>query len=105
MLCALHQCRDVEKAVAALNAGSVDFQAAQAHLDLVKKGNSLQNPRSRYTLSSFIEHRGQSYDCGHYVAYVKNRSGQWFEANDEKVTKIESPPIEDAYILFYERSK
>lgn len=39
------------------------------------------------------------------MAYVRNSSGQWFEVNDEKVAKIESPPIEDAYILFYERAE
>ena len=51
----------------------------------MKRGNELQNVIAKYTLSSFIEHRGQSYDCGHYVAYVKNSNGQWFEVNDEKV--------------------
>ena len=104
-MCALHQYHTIDKAAQALRSGSVDFQASQTHLDLVKRGNQLQNALSKYTLSSFIEHRGQSYDCGHYVAYVRNGDGKWFEVNDEKVAEIESPPIEDAYILFYERAK
>lgn len=39
----------------------------------------------RYRLASFVTHRGPSVHSGHYVAHVRQPSGEWALFNDEKV--------------------
>ncbi|EPS68694.1 hypothetical protein M569_06073, partial [Genlisea aurea] len=46
-----------------------------------------------------------SSSSGHYISYVKNNQGRWFEANDTMVeeVRLEKALSRDAYMLFYAR--
>lgn len=61
--------------------------------------------RSRYELHAVLVHAGFSTDCGHYYAFVKGSSGQWYEMNDETVrwVSLETVLQQKAYMLFYSR--
>ncbi|KAL4249655.1 Ubiquitin carboxyl-terminal hydrolase [Abortiporus biennis] len=60
-----------------------------------------------YSLYAVISHAGGGPNSGHYYAHVKSGSGQWYEMNDEMVTRQSSPPVglKNAYLLFYIRDK
>ena len=65
--------------------------------------SSLEQVRtSLYSLSGFIEHRGNSIHSGHYVAYLK-KNGTWYQFNDSRVRECSKPPIHQAYMLFFSR--
>ena len=65
------------------------------------------NAAVTYTLRSVIEHQGV-YGGGHYVAYVRAHSEQWYYCNDiMKPQIIEDPRTvlqHQAYMLIYERT-
>ncbi|KDQ64359.1 hypothetical protein JAAARDRAFT_94004, partial [Jaapia argillacea MUCL 33604] len=58
-----------------------------------------------YSLIGVISHAGGGPNSGHYYAHVKAGNGQWFEMNDESVSRHHGVPIslKNAYILFYMR--
>ncbi|PBK69766.1 cysteine proteinase [Armillaria solidipes] len=59
-----------------------------------------------YSLYGVICHAGGGPNSGHYYAFVKSRSGDWYEMNDESVTRVHQTPVrKNAYILFYIRTK
>ncbi|KAK0461990.1 Usp36 protein [Desarmillaria tabescens] len=59
-----------------------------------------------YSLYGVICHAGGGPNSGHYYAFVKSRSGDWYEMNDESVTRVHQTPVrKNAYILFYMRTK
>lgn len=60
-----------------------------------------------YSLYGVISHAGGGPNSGHYYAHVKSSNGQWFEMNDESVTRVPGAPtnMKNAYILFYLRNK
>lgn len=60
-----------------------------------------------YTLYGVICHAGGGPNSGHYFAFVKSRTGKWYEMNDEIVSPNTGPPLnkKTAYILFYIRNK
>jgi len=60
-----------------------------------------------YSLYGVISHAGGGPNSGHYYAHVKDDVGNWFEMNDESVTRIGGPPLslKNAYVLFYLREK
>ncbi|KAK0206694.1 Usp36 protein [Desarmillaria ectypa] len=59
-----------------------------------------------YSLYGIICHAGGGPNSGHYYAFVKSRSGDWYEMNDESVTRVHQAPVrKNAYILFYIRTK
>jgi len=60
-----------------------------------------------YTLYGVICHAGSGPNSGHYFAFVKSRTGKWYEMNDEIVSPLHGPPLnkKTAYILFYIRNK
>jgi len=60
-----------------------------------------------YTLYGVICHAGGGPNSGHYFAFVKSRTGKWYEMNDEIVSPHHGPPLnkKTAYILFYIRNK
>ena len=76
----------------------------QEHWDLLKQGNDFSPADSKYHLTAVVEHVGQSYDCGHYVAYVKSDFG-WIKCNDEKMSLVSDSTTlgENAYLLFYKK--
>ncbi|KAH9833725.1 cysteine proteinase [Rhodofomes roseus] len=59
-----------------------------------------------YSLYGVISHAGGGPNSGHYYAHVKGGDGQWYEMNDDSVTRT-PPPMsrQNAYILFYIRDK
>ncbi|KAA1466586.1 cysteine proteinase, partial [Dentipellis sp. KUC8613] len=58
-----------------------------------------------YSLYGVISHAGGGPNSGHYYAYVKSGKGQWYEMNDDSVTRCQGAPLDkkNAYILFYIR--
>ncbi|TYZ67037.1 hypothetical protein PybrP1_008591 [[Pythium] brassicae (nom. inval.)] len=61
--------------------------------------------RCKYALHAVLVHAGYSTDCGHYYAFVKGSSGQWYEMNDESVRWVSLDTVlqQKAYMLFYSR--
>ncbi|CAH0519407.1 unnamed protein product [Peronospora belbahrii] len=61
--------------------------------------------RTKYELHAVLVHAGFSTDCGHYYAFVKGSSGQWYEMNDDSVrwVSIDTVLKQKAYMLFYSR--
>lgn len=59
-----------------------------------------------YSLFGVISHAGAGPSSGHYYAHVKGGDGQWYEMNDESVTRSGVPTSrQNAYVLFYIRDK
>ncbi|KAH8094862.1 cysteine proteinase [Cristinia sonorae] len=60
-----------------------------------------------YDLYGVISHAGGGPNSGHYYSHIKNAHGQWYEMNDESVTRVSNPPtnMRNAYVLFYLRRK
>ncbi|KAF8272124.1 hypothetical protein EI94DRAFT_1796520 [Lactarius quietus] len=58
-----------------------------------------------YSLYGVISHAGGGPNSGHYYAHVKASNNQWYEMNDDSVTRHHRPPtsMKNAYILFYMR--
>ena len=58
-----------------------------------------------YSLYGVISHAGGGPNSGHYYAHVKASNDQWYEMNDDSVTRHPRTPInmKNAYILFYMR--
>ncbi|KAH9049650.1 cysteine proteinase [Lactarius hengduanensis] len=56
-----------------------------------------------YSLYGVISHAGGGPNSGHYYAHIKASNDQWYEMNDESVTRHPRPPtnMKNAYILFY----
>ncbi|KAG7380487.1 Ubiquitin carboxyl-terminal hydrolase 36 [Phytophthora boehmeriae] len=61
--------------------------------------------RTKYDLHAVLVHAGYSTDCGHYYAFVKGSSGQWYEMNDDTVRWVSLDTVlqQKAYMLFYSR--
>ncbi|KAI0268122.1 hypothetical protein BC834DRAFT_968344 [Gloeopeniophorella convolvens] len=60
-----------------------------------------------YSLYGVISHAGGGPNSGHYYAHIKASNGQWYEMNDDSVTRHSGPPtnMKSAYILFYMRER
>ena len=60
-----------------------------------------------YSLYGVISHAGGGPHSGHYYAHVKGSNDQWYEMNDDSVTRHHGPPtgMKNAYILFYMRER
>ncbi|KAH9948407.1 cysteine proteinase [Amylocystis lapponica] len=60
-----------------------------------------------YSLYGVISHAGGGPNSGHYYAHVKSANGQWYEMNDDLVTRQSGVPtsLKNAYMLFYIRDK
>lgn len=56
-----------------------------------------------YDLYAVLVHSGHSLHSGHYVAYVKGASGNWFCCDDHHVAPVGERHVlaQKAYILFY----
>ena len=59
-----------------------------------------------YHLTGAVVHHGYSTHNGHYIAYVKSSSDQWYEMDDSNVsmTNVKNVLRQQAYILFYTKS-
>jgi ubiquitin carboxyl-terminal hydrolase 36/42 len=60
-----------------------------------------------YSLYGVISHAGSGPNSGHYYAHVKASNDNWYEMNDDSVTRNHTPPtsMKNAYILFYMRER
>ncbi|KAI0254842.1 hypothetical protein BJV78DRAFT_1279930 [Lactifluus subvellereus] len=60
-----------------------------------------------YSLYGVISHAGGGPNSGHYYAHIRASNGQWYEMNDDSVTRHPRPPtsMKSAYILFYIRER
>jgi len=60
-----------------------------------------------YSLYGVISHAGSGPHSGHYYAHVKASNNQWYEMNDDSVTRHHGLPtgMKNAYILFYMRER
>jgi len=60
-----------------------------------------------YSLYGVISHAGSGPNSGHYYAHVKASNDNWYEMNDDSVTRHHTPPtsMKNAYILFYMRER
>jgi ubiquitin carboxyl-terminal hydrolase 36/42 len=70
-----------------------------------KNAEDRRRGRTKYELHAVLVHAGFSTDCGHYYAFVKGSSGQWYEMNDDTVrwVSIDTVLQQKAYMLFYSR--
>ena len=59
-----------------------------------------------YSLYGVVCHAGGGPNSGHYFAHVKSANGQWFEMNDDCVSRCPAPTsLKNAYVLFYIRDR
>ena len=60
-----------------------------------------------YSLFGIVSHAGGGPNSGHYYAHVKDANGEWFEMNDDSVTRCQAAPLrmKNAYMLFYVRDR
>lgn len=60
-----------------------------------------------YTLYAVVEHHGDGLASGHYTAKFKRAAGEWFEADDSSVWRIDEDAVladtRSIYLLFFER--
>lgn len=70
-----------------------------------KTSEDRKRGRSKYELHGVLVHAGFSTDCGHYYAFVRGGSGQWYEMNDDCVRWVSVDTVlqQKAYMLFYSR--
>ncbi|KAL7749797.1 ubiquitin C-terminal hydrolase Ubp14 [Sorochytrium milnesiophthora] len=59
-----------------------------------------------YTLNSFINHKGPSMHCGHYVCHIRDQQ-RWILINDNRVVEQPDPSRmqEEAYVLLFKRNQ
>lgn len=80
------------------------------YLNLTKYASDYEDNEQRqeidtnkvYELFAVVTHIG-SVNTGHYIALIKNSSGQWFKFDDSVITAISHHDVTatNAYILFY----
>jgi len=69
--------------------------------------------KKNYELRAFVEHRGNTLNDGHYVAYVRSGSDKWFLCNDDEITNMAKEEVSATlsqnsstdntpYLLFYQ---
>jgi ubiquitin carboxyl-terminal hydrolase 5/13 len=58
-----------------------------------------------YRLISFINHKGPSMHCGHYISHICLPDGRWVMLNDDRVVEQPNivPLLQEAYVYFFAR--
>lgn len=46
----------------------------------------------KYKLKGFVVHTGYA-DSGHYISFVEDKHGKWYQFNDERVTEFNPAKI------------
>ncbi|KAF7830201.1 ubiquitin carboxyl-terminal hydrolase 26-like [Senna tora] len=65
-------------------------------LDMRHRLSEPSQSKSIYDLSAVLIHKGTTVNSGHYVAHIKDENtGQWWEFDDELVTKLGCHPFGD----------
>jgi ubiquitin carboxyl-terminal hydrolase 36/42 len=65
--------------------------------------NRLDFGQQTYKLCSFVNHKGKSFDGGHYYTYSETGENEWTEFNDSDCSTISNFSGRNAYILFYHK--
>ncbi|KAG5461740.1 MAG: hypothetical protein BJ554DRAFT_6017 [Olpidium bornovanus] len=99
---------DVERAVEWLFSHPEETGEEAAAVPVAKQNTADALKKGRFSLKAFVSHKGTSVHCGHYVAHIRNVGGaagdnEWTMFNDEKVVAAPNPPVDQAYILIFER--
>ena len=56
----------------------------------------------RYDLVSTVEHKGSQQNCGHYVAHVRSKEGDFYKVDDNrKIVKSSQAEIELSQLFLY----
>lgn len=83
---------------------------ATAAVGTESHGGSLSKIRlsqlsNRYSLFAVVNHTG-STESGHYTCYVRHQRDNWFNCNDQKISKerLEDVLASEGYLLFYCKS-
>ncbi|TNJ27852.1 Ubiquitin carboxyl-terminal hydrolase [Giardia muris] len=105
----------IQQSSSYLLAGSLNHEALDnlKHYKLLSNVDALQAGPPTYLLSSFVVHTNGN----HYIAYVRGPSKKqesatsetdptsqediWYCLNDDKVTTVNNPPVQDAYLAYY----
>ena len=60
---------------------------------------------SQVRLYAAVVHSGESRGGGHYLAYIRDCRGEWWEMSDQTAFKTEEVHVlaQQAYMLFYLR--
>jgi len=56
-----------------------------------------------YELKGLVSHIGSNTGCGHYVAHLRDKEGNFVIFDDEKVARSEKPPLQLGYVYLYAR--
>lgn len=105
----------IQQSTSYLLAGCLNHEALDGlkHHKLLSNVDALQAGPPTYLLSSFVVHTNGN----HYVAYVRGPSKKqegtasepnalgtedvWYCLNDDKITTVNTPPAQDAYLAYY----
>ncbi|XP_074651477.1 uncharacterized protein LOC141906157 isoform X2 [Tubulanus polymorphus] len=71
--------------------------------DFVRFDEVLSFHNENFKLCSVVVHQGSSLEGGHYISFVCDIDGKWFETNDSKVLRANKDWVlsQNAYMLFY----
>lgn len=102
---------DLERAIEFLFSHDVDAEmrsAAEASLQIEPQSNAAAPEPTdvrppRYELVAAVDHRGVSYESGHYVAHVRT-GDNWFLFNDARVFSEPEPMLAKAYFYMYRKA-
>ncbi|VDM94975.1 unnamed protein product [Thelazia callipaeda] len=66
--------------------------------DLLKKN------RNKYELFGVVNHLG-TMESGHYTCYIRHQTNQWFQCDDQKVSRVSMEEVlsSQGYLLFYHK--
>ncbi|KAF3333401.1 ubiquitin carboxyl-terminal hydrolase 25-like isoform X2 [Carex littledalei] len=80
---------------------NIEFEEVLLLSSFMFNGN--QGSQTEYSLFGSIVHTGFSQDSGHYYAYIKDASGNWYCCNDTQVSRSSGQDVlsEKVYVLFY----
>ncbi|VDN87849.1 unnamed protein product, partial [Brugia pahangi] len=64
----------------------------------------LTTNRNKYELFAVVNHLG-TMESGHYTCYIRHQRNQWFQCDDQKVTKVPTERVlsSQGYLLFYHK--
>jgi ubiquitin carboxyl-terminal hydrolase 5/13 len=85
--------------------GNVSFAIEWLFGPRTKHNTAKTDGEGKYELIGFLQHKGTSALCGHYVATIK-RDGKWVLYNDEKVAVYpddEPPEFGKGYLYLFHR--
>uniref|UniRef100_A0A914HDI6 USP domain-containing protein n=1 Tax=Globodera rostochiensis TaxID=31243 RepID=A0A914HDI6_GLORO len=68
-------------------------------------GRQLTSLTNRYSLFAVVNHNG-STESGHYSCYIRHQHDNWYNCNDQKITRerIDKVLASEGYLLFYCKS-